>query len=41
MKRLEHRAWAEEALGASGHPDEHDLADARQFALEMIAKLSK
>lgn len=41
MKRLEHQAWAEEALGASGHPDEHDLADARQFALEMIAKLSK
>jgi len=28
----EHAAWVEMAASASGHPDEHDLADARQFA---------
>lgn len=41
MKQAEHKAWAEEALGAIHHPDEHDLADARQFASEMLAKISK
>jgi len=38
--KLEHQAWAEEAQGAFHHPDEHDLADAQKFAMEMIAKLS-
>ncbi|HBH87458.1 MAG TPA: hypothetical protein DDY17_07650 [Syntrophaceae bacterium] len=41
MKQLEHKAWAEEALSAEGHPDQHDLADAKKFAEEMLAKLSK
>jgi flavodoxin I len=41
MKKIEHQAWAEEAQGASGHPDEHDLADVKKFASEMIAKLSR
>jgi hypothetical protein len=41
MKNLEHQAWAEEAQSAEGHPDKHDLADAKKFASEMIAKLSK
>lgn len=35
----EHRAWAEEAPGALHHPDDHDLADARDFALRMMAKV--
>lgn len=40
MKQPEHKAWVEEALGAIGHPDEHDIADARNFAAEMIRKYS-
>jgi len=38
IKKIEHQAWAEEAQGAIGHPNEHDLADAEKFATEMIAK---
>ncbi len=38
LKNPEHKAWGEEAQSAIGHPDEHDLADARKFAAEMIAK---
>ena len=41
MKKIEHQAWAEEAQGAAGHPDEPDLTDAGKFAAEMIAKLSR
>jgi len=41
MKQIEHKAWAEEALGAIDHPDKHDLADAKSFALEILAKISK
>jgi flavodoxin len=41
MKQIEHKAWAEEAIGAGQHPDECDLADAKQFTAEMIAKISK
>jgi len=41
MKKPEHKAWAEEALSADGHPDQHDLADGKKFATEMITKLSK
>jgi len=41
IKQPEHKAWAEEALSAEGHPDQHDLADAKKFSAEMIAKLSK
>ena len=39
MKSPEHQVWAEEALGATGHPDEADLADGKEFAREMLAKL--
>ena len=41
MKNPAHQAWAEEARGAIGHPDTSDLADAQQFAVEMLAKASK
>jgi flavodoxin len=41
MKKPEHKAWAEEALSASGHPDAQDLADGKQFAQEMLAKVSR
>lgn len=33
-----HRAWAEEARGAIGHPNQSDIADAKAFAAEMIIK---
>jgi flavodoxin len=36
MKTPESRAWAEEAQSADGHPDAADLADAREFALNML-----
>jgi len=39
-KSPEHKAWAEEAMGAIDHPDKNDLADAKTFAKEMLAKLS-
>jgi len=39
MQKPEHKAWAEEAQSAAGHPDQGDLEDARKFALEMIAKI--
>jgi flavodoxin I len=35
----EHKAWAEEASGACGHPDDADLTDAKEFARGIIAKL--
>jgi flavodoxin len=41
MKSPEHKAWAEEARGAIGHPDKNDLADAKTFAAEMLAKISE
>ena len=39
QEKPEHRAWAEEALGADGHPDETDLADVREFVGSIIARL--
>ena len=41
MKNPEHHAWAEEARGAMGHPDKNDLADAKAFTKEMLAKISQ
>jgi len=38
MEKLEHRAWAQEAQSAAGHPDKADLEDARKWAEMMIAK---
>ena len=40
MKKPENRAWAEEAQGAAGHPDKADLDDARDFALQMLKRVS-
>lgn len=40
MKKPEHEAWATEAQSAAGHPDEHDLADAKSFAAEMFAQIN-
>jgi len=37
-KKLEHRAWAEEAQNAATHPDEADLQDAGEFAREILLK---
>jgi flavodoxin len=39
MKQLEHRAWAEEAQGAAEHPTAADLADSREFARGILAKV--
>jgi len=36
-QKPEHGAWVEEAMSAQGHPDQHDLADAKKFALQMLA----
>jgi len=41
MKKPEHKAWAEEALSAAGHPDSQDLEDGKKFAQEMLAKMSR
>jgi flavodoxin len=38
-KKPEHRAWAEGAQGAVGHPDEADLEDAKDFAKKMMKKV--
>ena len=38
MQKIEHRGWAQEAQSASGHPDEHDLEDGREWAESMIIK---
>jgi len=38
MKKAEHKAWAQEAQGASGHPDDGDLDDAKDFAGAMMTK---
>jgi flavodoxin len=39
MKKAEHRAWAQEAQSAVGHPDEADLEDAKEFTKWMMTKL--
>jgi flavodoxin len=39
MKQAEHRAWAEEARGAHEHPNETDLADGKEFARSVMAKI--
>jgi flavodoxin len=38
MQKPEHRAWAQEAQSAVGHPDEADLEDAKEFAKKMVTK---
>ena len=39
MNQPEHRAWAQMAMSADGHPDEADLEDAKAFARKTIAKI--
>lgn len=41
MNRVEHRAWAEEAQGAHEHPSEMDLADGKDFARNVLAKIGR
>jgi len=38
MEKAEHRAWAQEAQSAAGHPDEADLEDGREWTQRMIIK---
>jgi flavodoxin I len=38
---VQHQAWVEEASGACGHPDEADLADAKEFAKAVLAKINR
>jgi len=38
MKKPEHRSWAIEAQSATGHPDEADLEDGKEFARWIITK---
>ncbi len=40
LKSPQHAAWGEEARGAIRHPDEYDLADAKTFAAQMVAKIN-
>lgn len=40
MNQIEHRAWAEEAQGAHEHPNATDLADGKEFAQGIIAKIA-
>jgi flavodoxin len=39
MKQAANRAWAEEAQGAHEHPSEMDLADGKEFARGVLAKI--
>lgn len=38
MQKPEHKAWAEEALGADGSPNAADLEEAAEFAQAMVGK---
>ena len=40
-EKPEHKAWVEEALTAEGHPDQHDLADAKNFTSQILAFSAK
>jgi len=37
-QKAEHRAWAEEAQSAMGHPDQADLEDGKDWAQSMITR---
>jgi len=39
LKKPENRAWCGEAQSAQGHPDDADLADAKDFARKMSTRL--
>ncbi len=38
LQKPEHRGWALEAQGATGHPDAADLEDGKDWAQQMMAK---
>lgn len=38
LSKPEHMKWCEEAQAAEGHPDKADIADAREFAAEILAR---
>jgi flavodoxin len=38
MEKAEHRAWAQEAQSAVGHPDEADLEDGKTWARWMVTR---
>jgi len=38
MEKAEHRAWAQEAQSAVGHPDDADIEDARDWVERMMIK---
>lgn len=38
MTKPEHKAWAQEAQSAQGHPDKADLEDAHHFARSVLKK---
>jgi flavodoxin len=40
MKTSEHKAWAEQARSADGHPDDADFEEAKNFAKEIMKKAS-
>jgi len=40
LSKPEHMKWCEEAQAAEGHPDKADLADAREFAAEVLARVT-
>ena len=37
-KKPQHKQWVEEAQSAAGHPDEHELEDAKEFARWMVIR---
>ena len=39
LEKPEHKAWVMEAQSAAGHPDDADLADAKEFAKWMVTKV--
>ena len=41
MTSPQNHAWAQEALGASEHPNEADLADAKEFTKNILARLNR
>ena len=38
LEKPEHAGWVKEARSAVGHPDDGDLADAKEWALHMVGK---
>jgi flavodoxin len=41
MHSVQNQSWAAEAQGACDHPDEADLADAKEFVKTILAKINR